>query len=141
MTTPNFHLGSESLLDYATGAMPEPMAVLVATHLTLCPSCRAEATRLEALGGELFDELDGEPVSSDLLSRVMTCLDDEARSDEVPSIPPARSDAILIRPLCAGICPWSSRSCRGAPRWASANWFSSIARTGSRPSSCGSLRE
>ena len=32
--------GDERLLDYASGAAPEPLALLVATHLALCPLCR-----------------------------------------------------------------------------------------------------
>ncbi|MDX5362240.1 MAG: ChrR family anti-sigma-E factor [Alphaproteobacteria bacterium] len=76
MTGPLHHPGEDLLLEYASGAMAEPLALLVATHLTLCPACRAEADRLEALGGAMLQDIGAEPVSSGLLDRVLDCLDD-----------------------------------------------------------------
>lgn len=45
------HLTDETLQDYAAGALSTPMEVVVACHLTLCPSCRSRAEFVEAVGG------------------------------------------------------------------------------------------
>ena len=38
---PERHFAEDLLLDYAAGNLAEPMAILVATHLSLCTDCRA----------------------------------------------------------------------------------------------------
>jgi len=38
---PAHHPGPEVLMDYASGALPEPVALLVATHASLCRECQA----------------------------------------------------------------------------------------------------
>lgn len=46
------HPEGEFLLDYATGAAPEGVAVLVATHLALCPECRRVVRAFEGVCAE-----------------------------------------------------------------------------------------
>jgi putative transcriptional regulator len=54
------HPGDEILFGYASGELSEPMALVVATHLALCPSCRQTVAEGEALGGALLEGLSGE---------------------------------------------------------------------------------
>jgi len=54
---PDHHPSDERLLEYASGAAPEPIALLVATHLALCPACRHVTAELEAVGGALLETL------------------------------------------------------------------------------------
>lgn len=75
----------EMLLDYATGNLPEPLAVLVASHLTLAPESRRELRVLEDLGGALLDDAEPAPLAEDALERVM------ARLDAEPMAAPAAS--------------------------------------------------
>jgi len=82
-------------MDYASGALPEPLALLVATHASLCRACQDEIARLEALGGALFDSLDGEPLDSGALDRALARL-------ELPESPTAHEgagDPRVPRPL------------------------------------------
>ncbi|MBL8645090.1 MAG: cupin domain-containing protein [Rhodospirillaceae bacterium] len=51
------HPSEDTLLAYAAGTLDEPSSVLVATHLSLCPKCRALAKTAEAVGGELMEAL------------------------------------------------------------------------------------
>ena len=88
--TPNHHLPGEILLDYAAGGMAEPMALVVATHLTLCPECRAAVGRLEAVGGALLDRLEPTPVAEGGLEAVLARLDEPA--------PPVRTAGVDHRP-------------------------------------------
>lgn len=76
-SAPHFHPDPEVLLAYAAGALDEAGSVLVATHLALCPLCRAEVGRLEALGGALTDRLDPSPMADGALAAAMARLDDE----------------------------------------------------------------
>lgn len=69
------------LLDYAAGTLPEPLAVLVATHLTLAPESRRVVHRMEDVGGAMMADLPPETMSSDALDRVMARLDAAAPVD------------------------------------------------------------
>jgi putative transcriptional regulator len=85
--SPIHHPSEERLLEYASGAAHEPIALLVATHLALCPACRRAAAELEAIGGALLDEARPESVADDSLARLM------ARLDQPESPAPAAEDA------------------------------------------------
>ncbi|WP_428247122.1 ChrR family anti-sigma-E factor [Ferrovibrio sp.] len=54
-THPQHHIPAAWLLDYAAGTLAEAWSLVVASHLTLCPHCRAELRRLEVAGGELLN--------------------------------------------------------------------------------------
>lgn len=82
-TVPASHPEPETLLDYAAGSLGEASSVLVATHLALCPQCRQEARRLEALGGALTAALEPAPLAPDALSAALARLD-----GPVPGIEP-----------------------------------------------------
>ena len=49
------HVSGDLLLAYGAGALDEATSILVATHLALCPSCRAGLRLAEAVGGVLMD--------------------------------------------------------------------------------------
>ena len=83
---PNFHTRDELLMEYAAGALAEPIAVLVATHLALCPACRARVGAFEAVGGALLENLGGEAVDGSLRDSVLAKLDETG-----PEIAPTRS--------------------------------------------------
>lgn len=88
---PTHHPDEGVLLDFASGAVPEGAAVLIATHLALCPQCREAAKRFERLGGVLIEELPPSALAPGSREAVM------ARLDEPP---PAR-----VAPRPAGIAP------------------------------------
>lgn len=70
------HLDDATLMAYAAGTLSEAFNLIVATHLSLCDTCRASVQAYDAVGGAL---LDGEaaPVAADLLHNVLAHLDDE----------------------------------------------------------------
>ncbi len=97
---PSHHPGPELLMDYAAGSLPEPVALLVATHASLCRACQAEIARLDALGGALFDSLDGEPLTAESMDRALARLETCGEPDQEPRLPaPCAADARLPRPL------------------------------------------
>jgi putative transcriptional regulator len=54
-STPRHHPEPEDLLEYASGACPEWLSLMIACHLTLCPRCRDEVAMLDELGGVLLE--------------------------------------------------------------------------------------
>lgn len=108
---PRHHLADELLLDYASGSMSRPFAVLAATHLTLCPRCRHEVEMLEVAAGALFaseaDQSLGKgiveaPLSEDLLAATLARLDepeDACWADAPPPPPPTTGQPLLPRAL------------------------------------------
>jgi len=78
-------IADEWLVDYAAGAAPEAVAVLVDAHLSLCAPARATLARLDAVGGALLDRMEPAALAPDALDRMMARLDRPA--------PPAASPA------------------------------------------------
>ena len=97
---PSFHPPAELLAEYASGALEESVSLVIATHLALCPECRAEVAAFEEIGAAAVSELDGLPLSEDSLDAVMAQLDDPvAVETPVPNVArsaPARTDETLI---------------------------------------------
>ncbi|MBQ1204183.1 MAG: cupin domain-containing protein [Loktanella sp.] len=54
------HLTDSLLLAYAAGTLPEAFNLVVATHISMCDTCRAAAGSFDAVGGEVM--LDAAPV-------------------------------------------------------------------------------
>ncbi len=76
-------LPPELLLDYATGAAAEPVALAVATYLALNPAVARGYHALNAIGGSLIDAIDPEAVSDSSLQTALR------RIDKVPVHPKA----------------------------------------------------
>lgn len=100
---PAFHATDDLLLRYASGHLPEAQSLVIATHLALCPICRARVAEYEALGGALVEDLDPVPVAEDALAAVLARLDepDHARDAAVlrPKAPLSQADLLVPRPL------------------------------------------
>ncbi|GIT88314.1 ChrR family anti-sigma-E factor [Roseobacter sp. OBYS 0001] len=50
------HLNDAVLMAYSAGTLPEAFNLIVAAHLSLCDSCRAQAESFDALGGALLEQ-------------------------------------------------------------------------------------
>jgi putative transcriptional regulator len=75
---PQHHPDESVLMDFAAGAAREAGAVLIATHLALCPPCRDTVQKLESLGGALIEDLPPSALPSGSLEAVMARLDEPA---------------------------------------------------------------
>lgn len=71
---PVHHVPEEWLFDYASGALPEGVALVVATHCALCPVCRGQVEEFERLGASLMQTLDASPLGSDAESQLLAKL-------------------------------------------------------------------
>ncbi|MDZ4308979.1 MAG: ChrR family anti-sigma-E factor [Cypionkella sp.] len=49
------HLSDPLLIAYAAGNLPEAFGLVVATHISMCDTCRAQLATFEAVGGAVMD--------------------------------------------------------------------------------------
>jgi putative transcriptional regulator len=66
------------LLAHAAGRLPEPVGLVVATHLALTPSRQSAYREYEALGGAMLEDLPPADLSAGAFDRLMARLDDDA---------------------------------------------------------------
>jgi len=89
------HAPTETIADYAAGALTPGMTLLVASHLSYCPACRDKASRLEALAGALL--ADCPPVAPG--ARCLRGALERIAAEKEPAAPPRAAAAALPRPL------------------------------------------
>ena len=84
-----FHHPQDNLLvDYAAGSLDEPVGLLVATHLALCPDCRLKVSEYEKLGGALLEEMATTAIDDTLLETTLNSfrsLNFELKGGEIQS--------------------------------------------------------
>jgi putative transcriptional regulator len=97
------HLTDELLLDYAAGGANEAMALLVATHLSFCPTCRGALARQEAIGGAMLDDLAPVPVAADAFAALLDRMEDRPPKPAAPRSVRGRLPAPLAAYVPDGI--------------------------------------
>lgn len=87
MTKIKHHLTDALLMGYAAGTLPEAFNLVVATHISMCDTCRAALAEFEAVGGEVM--LDASPVdmAEDALAAAMARISDAPRPEQPKSAP------------------------------------------------------
>ena len=75
---PRHHLPQDLLLEYAAGTTKATTSLLVACHLTLCPHCRREVSRLEEIGANLLEHQPDAEIADSVLARTLAALDTPA---------------------------------------------------------------
>src|SRR5579863_4483213 len=99
--TIKFHVSNDILVSYSAGTLDEASSLLVATHLALCPICRARNRSADSLGGYLLDSLEEAPVSSTMKDAILTRVRSEplVGVSEAESVSRMSRDAIIPDPL------------------------------------------
>ncbi len=54
--TVTHHLDDATVLSFAAGTLPTPIALVVSAHLSLCPSCAARVRAAEAIGSAFLED-------------------------------------------------------------------------------------
>ena len=75
MSAITHHTPDAMLAAYAAGNLPHAFAVAVASHVSLCPQCRAALEAHQAVGGAVLEETGAVAVSSDLKDTIFAQLD------------------------------------------------------------------
>jgi putative transcriptional regulator len=73
---PEQHLDEEILAEFSAGHLTESKAILVATHLTLCSTCRKINESYDAIGGSLLAISTGSQVGAKIRESVFEKLDE-----------------------------------------------------------------
>jgi len=97
----NHHPSEALLLDYVSGTLGETWSLGIATHLALCPTCRRTVDVLEAMGGDLLENISPAEMSGDAAARMMARIDvrDDAENETgLPTLQLSKSH-ILPQPL------------------------------------------
>lgn len=89
------HISENILMGYSAGTLPEAISLLVATHVSLCDTCRAQLHGLDAVGGALLEE-NTEPVGDESLSATMALI---AATPREPVAILRRASGIFPAPL------------------------------------------
>lgn len=92
------HLTEPLLMGYAAGTLPEAFSLVVATHITMCDTCRAALAEYDAVGGEVM--LDSEPVdvAEDALAATLALIDNGQISTK-PAVPARTQNSVFPGPL------------------------------------------
>jgi len=123
------HPETALLLDYAAGSLPEPVALVVATHACMCAECRAQLARLEAVGGALLDELAPADLDDDALAATLTRLDSATPRYDKPPAP--RGDAETRSLIPAALRPYVGGNVGDLKwRWKGPTLREAVLRTG-----------
>jgi putative transcriptional regulator len=106
------HISDELLMDYASGALEEGWSIAVATHLALCPKCRARLAVMESTGGALLEKITCEPdVASDKTS--WSALQAKLSTSADPKTPSTNSTPTMRTPAGSSSLPEPLRSYLG----------------------------
>jgi putative transcriptional regulator len=97
--TIKFHISDDILLSYSAGTLDEASALLVATHLALCPNCRARNEAADSFGGYLLESLEAAPVSPTMRDAVLSRIRNEKLSGEEKTPLRTFTNAIIPDPL------------------------------------------
>lgn len=88
----------ELLLGYAAGSLPEPIALVVASHAALCPQTADAIRRLEGIGGTLLDGIEPVQMKANALDRALAALDLDVAAPPRPNVTP-ETRALLPAPV------------------------------------------
>ena len=63
-----YHPSEDVLWDYYRGALKPGLALVVRSHLELCPHCRADVALFDAVGGAMLDTIEGVAMADNALA-------------------------------------------------------------------------
>lgn len=70
--TVKHHLTEDLLMAYSAAALPEAVNLIVATHISICDTCRAALESHDAVGGAVLDACDDAPMAFGSLNTVLS---------------------------------------------------------------------
>lgn len=90
------HLTPDLMMAYSAGSLPEAFSLVVATHISLCDSCRAEIESMDAVGGCMIESVGAAKLAEDSLAATMRLI---AAGEVQPKQRPHPSGGTLPTPL------------------------------------------
>ena len=68
------HLTDALLMGYSAGTLPEAFNLVVATHISMCDTCRAALAEFDAVGGEVMMQTDASDLDADSFAATMALI-------------------------------------------------------------------
>jgi putative transcriptional regulator len=96
--TVQHHLDDATLVRYASGDLDEAFAVIVASHLDLCETCRHATRDAESIGGQLLETVDQVPLSAGAFDEVLELIDNNKATQHLAA-KPAISESDVPGPI------------------------------------------
>ncbi|MDJ0821770.1 MAG: ChrR family anti-sigma-E factor [Paracoccaceae bacterium] len=97
MTEINHHLTDELIMGYSAGTLPEAVNLIVATHVSMCDSCRAAVESYDAVGGAVIEQTEKVEVSDACLQGALDLIRNTAWA--APQVAPRAADPVIPAPL------------------------------------------
>lgn len=91
------HLTESLLMGYAAGTLPEAFNLVVATHISMCDTCRSALAEYEAIGGEVMMGNDPVDVAEDALTATLAMIE-KASFNQIVEAKPVK-DSVFPAPL------------------------------------------
>lgn len=91
------HLTDELLMGYSAGTLPEAFNVVVASHISMCDTCRAALAEYDAVGGEVMMTTDATEMAEDSLEATLARIETAPMDNEV--IAPPFESSLFPAPL------------------------------------------
>lgn len=79
------HISDPLIAAYAAGSLPQPFALVVATHISLCDECRVAYHAHQAVGGAVLDAGDEIELTGGLKDSILALLDEPVEPEPVYS--------------------------------------------------------
>jgi len=111
-TTITRHPEADTLMSYAAGSLPEPLAAAMAAHAAMCRHCCSELRDMELIGATLLAEAAAHDTQDGKVAAVPTPPPPVARARSEPPPAAAETAAGLPEPLARRCCltldsiPW-----------------------------------
>ena len=106
--TPHHHPFPETLISFASGALPDAVFAVVACHLTMCRICAEDIRRLELLGGILLKRIQARPIENTMAEKAFARYLASGPPEESETDRETRSSDQLLPPLLARNLPISN---------------------------------
>ncbi|MDV7341266.1 ChrR family anti-sigma-E factor [Terasakiella sp. A23] len=81
--TIHHHLSDETLMAYVAGSVSESMSFVIATHLSLCASCRKKVAEMESIGAVALEDESPLAMNAGALDTILNMLDDDFDKDVI----------------------------------------------------------
>lgn len=89
------HLSEALLMGYSAGTLPEAFNLVVASHVSMCDTCRAALAAYDSVGGALLAD-EAAPLADDSFAQTMARI---ARSPKDPIVTTPTRNAVFPAPL------------------------------------------
>lgn len=89
------HPAEDVLWDYYRGALKPGLALVVRSHLELCPHCRGDIALFDGIGAALLDEVEGVAMSDTALDLALARIERPENAVSRPAKPAHKAPAFL----------------------------------------------